>query len=216
MPQVESILSDALDVEFKVYTYITADNEPGTIIVHPDLTKPFDDQILLEMDKLCESKITLRQLLQNGFTKFGDADNMDLMSITYPLDQSNPDKINKIVGRHMYINSNNLVELFGKDFVCEEGDADSVHSSDLSEDSFKEEPIRYVNDEFVEFDISDSFHSSHSSESGDAQNDVVVKINTVNTDQNDMTPSDQLDGILEQLDHIQSTVGKEVEKLLAM
>lgn len=218
-----------------MYTYITDDNDPGTIVVHSDLSAPFEQQRLMDMDRCSKSTTTIRQLL-TGFAKFGDADVMDLLNIEYPIDQSAA--TNKIIGKHMYLSSNEIAEEFGKDknFVFEDNDVDSVCTSDLSDDDFQEQPVRKF--EFVDFDVnvgvdvgvdaenqkSESNINTGKQECSDDEIDTGVTdlSNDTQYDQRDdrhdnqhINPSDQLDDMIAQLDVINNTAVKDAEKLLS-
>ena len=222
-----------------MYTYITDDNDPGTIVVHSDLSAPFEQQRLMDMDRCSKSTTTIRQLL-TGFAKFGDADVMDLLNIEYPIDQSAA--TNKIIGRHMYLSSNEIAEEFGKDknFVFEDNDVDSVCTSDLSDDNFQEQPVRKF--EFVDFDVDvnagvdadienqasqcnvnvgkqecsdDEIDTGVTDLPTDVECDYCDDNHDDNHDDRHINPSDQLDDMIAQLDVINNTAVKDAERLLS-
>ena len=97
----ENIPRSLLDLKFKIYTYNTRDYEPGTIIVHPDLTNLFDTQLLFDMEKVTTIEISLEDILHKGFIKIGNTDLMENMDIEYPILQNNKYPSRRIIGKHM-------------------------------------------------------------------------------------------------------------------
>lgn len=73
-----------LDSEYVVYSYLTLDNDPGTIIVDPKLQPVFDTDKLFKMECVKKRSITLREILEKGFLSIGSIDLMETVNITYP------------------------------------------------------------------------------------------------------------------------------------
>ena len=77
-------LVNMLNTEYKVYSYITTDNEPGTIIVDPKLEVLFDDNKLFRMEDSRTKTIKLKDILEKGFVNVGSVDLIETLSIRYP------------------------------------------------------------------------------------------------------------------------------------
>ncbi|VBB17840.1 hypothetical protein YASMINEVIRUS_303 [Yasminevirus sp. GU-2018] len=77
-----------LDTEIVVFSYITQDNEPGTLIVNmnsnPRLEVFFERSDLLTMENVKKKKMTLRDLLLNGVVSVGSVDTMETLEISIP------------------------------------------------------------------------------------------------------------------------------------
>jgi hypothetical protein len=74
---------DLLETEFNIYSYLTQDNKPGTIIAHIDLAPVFDKNKLFTMDDVSVKTVKLRDIIGKGFISVGSTDLMDTLDITY-------------------------------------------------------------------------------------------------------------------------------------
>ena len=127
-PTDSTNLTDLLNIKFRVYTYITPDYEPGTLIVHPDLAPVFDSQLLFEMVRYTVCEMSLLDILHKGFIKIGDTDLMEKMDIEYPIIQNDTYKSNKIIGKHMYVRPAEIMaKLPDCHFDTNNADDDSSH-----------------------------------------------------------------------------------------
>jgi hypothetical protein len=166
--------SALLNVKFKVYTYVTPEHDPGTLIIHPNLAAPFDNQKLFEMDKLVVNEISLRDILEKGFIKFGDTDVMEDMDIHYPQIPNSTYTENRIVGKHMYVSPLAVsamienVEFKVDEHIDFETDSDNSDDSENSMNRIESnghklsntEPVKLFCEEFVDIDIDDELSES--------------------------------------------------------
>ena len=60
----KNTLDTILDTEYVVYSYLTTDYKPGTIIVDPRLRPVFDEQKLFDMEVVSSESIKLRHILE--------------------------------------------------------------------------------------------------------------------------------------------------------
>lgn len=155
MNNTKSLLDDILDTELTIYSYVTTDNVPGTIIinslVNPKLKTFFDDNSLFMMEDVKTKQITLRNILESGIVSVGSTDLMETINISYP-DQricSNKPTIN---GLYMHGSRRRLIaEPLGEKFIY---DPESDHEN---------------------FDFDDDLDSDH--ENLDNDNEIVNKSN---------------------------------------
>lgn len=77
-------LVSMLNTEYKVYSYITTDNEPGAIIIDPKLEVVFNENKLFKMEDVRTKVIKLKDILEKGFVNVGSVDLMETISIRYP------------------------------------------------------------------------------------------------------------------------------------
>ena len=146
--------SHIMKVKFKVYTYITPEHEPGTLIVHPDLTTPFDEKRLFEMDDLVVNEISLADILRKGFIKLGSTDIMEDMDIEYPLVPNEVYKKNRITGKHWDYTPRQVADMIGLEFDVDDTAINS--DSDTDENLENDAPVNPADANPVEFvEISD-------------------------------------------------------------
>ena len=117
-------LNSILDQKLKFYTYITATHEPGTLIMHPDLSEPFDTNMLFDMDKRVVKEISIRDILEKGFIKIGDTDTMEDMDIEYPIIPNENYSQNKITGKHWDWSGSEVASAIGKNFLVNQSNND--------------------------------------------------------------------------------------------
>lgn len=126
-----------LDTKFIVYSYISPDGKPGTVIMHQNLSKAFQSGELIEMDYVKSITLSLKDLLEKGFWSVGDLDTMEDMDIHYPIlpNTKYPEKI--VCGAHMSMNSNNITALFPSEMTIrmEESDTEDDLSFDVETES---------------------------------------------------------------------------------
>ena len=190
-----------MKMKFKVYTYITPDHEPGTIIVHPDLTAPFDEQKLFEMDNLVVSELSLRDILEKGFIKLGSTDTMDKMDIEYPLIRNDTFKTNKITGRHWDYSQQEVADMIGKDFEVEVIEQPVFNSDSLDTASESSD----VDDVIIEHNQNEGADETEKNEDelGEPeQADSVLQ-------------DGKMDDIMGQITECQETSVKDVDRLLS-
>jgi hypothetical protein len=103
-------LESLLNSEYHIYSYVTADHEPGTVIVDPALSDLFGKQILFEMDQ-CSSvkKFKLKELLQTGLVSAGSVDLMETLTINYPNKIFSPESKPKIIGKYVHGSRKRLI-----------------------------------------------------------------------------------------------------------
>jgi len=82
-------IDEILNIDLKVYSYLTNDNEVGTIITHPKLAPVFDNNKLFVMENVETKIIKLQDILTKGFISVGSVDIMDPIDIIYPLIDNN-------------------------------------------------------------------------------------------------------------------------------
>jgi hypothetical protein len=76
------------EIEFILYTYLSEDNIPGTIICHPDMEEMFDSNVLVKMKIISKQKIKLNDFIENGIITNGDIGKLKNNNIIYPYDPS--------------------------------------------------------------------------------------------------------------------------------
>lgn len=177
-----------MDVKFKIYSYITPDHEPGTLIVHPDLSNPFDTQKLFEMDCLVVKEISLQDILEKGFIKIGSTDMMDDMDIEYPVIENERFKKNRIIGKHWSYTPNEVAEMIGKQF-----EVDNVMSANLDN-----------SDDLVSFD-------SDSSDIDNIRSKLIQEHNNLES----VLDDGKMTEIFDKIDDCEKTAVKDVDRLLS-
>lgn len=105
-------LQDLLDTDLTVFTYVTTDNEPGTIILNttanPNLDVIFDNNSLFAMYETKKKTIKLKDIFENGIVNFGSVDLMETLKIVYP-DKRLSDVKPKIIGKYMHGSRKRLI-----------------------------------------------------------------------------------------------------------
>jgi hypothetical protein len=206
-------ITDPLNIKFRVYTYITPDYEPGTLIVHPDLAPVFDSQLLFEMVRYTVCNMSLLDILHKGFIKIGDTDLMEKMDIEYPIIQNDTYKSNKIVGKHMYVRPAEIMtKLPNCQFDINNADDDSSHdlfasmSDSASSDviDFDAEPI-----DIEPVDLTDSADSADSADLDDLTDPAYAACDTYNID---VRSYSKIDAAFQELD--ETNIIKDVTALL--
>jgi hypothetical protein len=177
-----------MKTKFKVYTYVTPDHEPGCMIVHPDLCAPFDKQMLLEMDKLVMTELSLRDILEKGFIKLGAPDMMEDMDIEYPLIENDKYVKNRITGKHWEHSLEDIAIEIGKDFEIVDVRA-SINSDSSSESG------DLIDSRFIDLD-------------DDLKQVEVKELDSILED-------GKLDDIFEKIKDAEDTVVKEADRLLS-
>lgn len=128
-------LEDILQTPLVVYSYVTTDNIPGTIIINPavnsKLKNLFDDNKLFEMIDVKEKQITLKQILEKGIITVGSTDIMETINISYP-DQRISNDPPTIKGLYMHGSRKRLIaEYLNTEFMY---DPASEHEYDDFDD----------------------------------------------------------------------------------
>jgi hypothetical protein len=194
-----------MNTKFKVYTYITPDHEPGTMIVHPDLTTPFDEQKLFEMDSLVISELSLIDILKKGFIKLGSTDIMSDMDIEYPLIKNEQFTKNRIVGKHWDYSQKDVAIMFGKEFEVEENQ--DVNSDDDSQDILSQDILSQDSDKCcIRTDPVDYIDIDNESE-GEVDKEIYQLDSTLK--------DEKMDEIMDKIDHCQNTYVKNIDRLLS-
>lgn len=107
-------IEDLLDTEIVVFSYVTLNDEPGTIIVNTNVNASsnletyFNCTDLFIMEKTVKKKIKLRDLLLNGVTTIGSTDTMETLQINIP-DKRISSKKPSIVGKFMHGSRKHLI-----------------------------------------------------------------------------------------------------------
>jgi len=192
-----------MKTKFKVYSYVTPDNKPGTLIVHPDLTEPFDTQMLFEMDDVAVAELSLYDILAKGFIKIGSTDTMDEMDIQYPMIENTEYPKNRITGRHWTHSPQTVANVIGREFEVDE----PAFGSDTESESDTRSTIELndIDHSFVDFD--------QDSESDAPERDMLVQetpmvLNTALTD-------GKIEEIFDKIEDCENTAVKEVDRLLS-
>jgi hypothetical protein len=147
---LESVeMNKLLDSEYHMYSYMTAENEQGSIIVDSIMSKLFEDQALFEMDKSDVKKFTLRDLLQKGFISSGTIDIMEPIEIVYPNRTLFPGTKPKIIGKYMHGSRRSLIgEKLNVDF---DYDPESDHEYvDYNDDDIDEKYAECNNEKLID------------------------------------------------------------------
>jgi hypothetical protein len=161
------LLESILNTEYVIYSYITADHEPGTIIVDSKLRNVFDEQKLFEMQTVSSNNIKLKDIIEKGFISVGSVDIMDTVNITYPHKYITDRTKEKptIKGTYLHGSRRELIgETTGIDFEYDP-------PSELENEN-----------EYVDFDDFDNLNQS-------ANNDKDNALNTNNDTNNELTVS---------------------------
>lgn len=123
-------ISDVLDTKLKIYSYVTDDHEPGTIITPHELEQIFDNDVLFKMYDVSHKNISLRQLLEKGFISVGSTDIMETLDIEYPL--FNTTKKPTIKGKYMHGSRKKLIlEKTGIDFTLDPESDEEINNQDF-------------------------------------------------------------------------------------
>lgn len=185
-----------MNVKFNIYSYVTPDNKPGTLIVHPDLSKPFDEQRLFDMDEVELKEVSLLDILEKGFIKIGSTDIMEDMDIEYPLILNKTYEKNKIIGKHWSYTPTQVAQMIGKEFEIE--NIDSFYS-DNDFDSLDSDSSDFDNANSIrEFDNANSIR----------EKDKLSDIDSVLHD-------GKMDEIFSKIDTCEQTAIKDVDRLLS-
>lgn len=120
----KSEIDKVLDINLIVYSYLTTDNEIGTIITHPDLSPIFDKNKLFTMDIVESKTFKLRDILSKGFVSIGSTDIMDPVDIIYPLIGNN--KKPCIRGKYIHGSRKLIFETTNIDFTYDPESDDEV------------------------------------------------------------------------------------------
>jgi hypothetical protein len=167
----QNIYNPLLNIKFKIYTYITLDNKPGTLIVHPDLSPAFDTQVLFQMDKLTVTEVSLRDILNKGFVKLGDTDTMDKLDIEYPLIQNQHYRENRIIGKHMDVSNHDINNMLPNIDLSFEETSDSY-----SEDSDVENSDNINENKYVDLDNHNEENNEEDLEEPYIEPDIELKV----------------------------------------
>lgn len=102
-------MENLLNTELYLYSYVTPEGIPGSIITHDKMNKLFNnnDSNVIEMDNKSITVFTLKDLLLKGFIKSGSTDLIENLDFNYPiLDRNNGLGIQvenpKINGKYMH------------------------------------------------------------------------------------------------------------------
>lgn len=156
----ESIDKDTLfkllDTEYKVYSYLTIDNEPGTVITDRRLEKVFDDNKFFTMDNVKTSIIKLRDIIEKGYISVGSVDLMDSVRIVCPHPDLNLKS--KISGRYMHGSRKAIISNTTNIEFSYEPDSDVEDEADEIDDAYETGEADDANAgkrEYFAFDIDD-------------------------------------------------------------
>lgn len=147
-----------LETEYHIYSYITADNDPGTVIVDSKLSKLFEDQVLFGMDNCSKIQtFKISDLLKRGFICAGSVDLMETLDIVYPNKKLFPNSKPKIVGKYMHGSRKRLIgEKLDIDFDYEpESDHEYVDFDDQPTNQSTDDGLKWIDPIFVDTNKND-------------------------------------------------------------
>lgn len=154
-----NVCEQILDTKYKIYSYITEDNEPGTIIVDPKLQNIFDNNKLFNMEKTSVKIVTLREILNKGYISIGSTDHMETLDIVHPSQLISSDKP-KIIGKYMYGSRKALIgDQLGIDFLMDP-ESEPESDSDLDSESILGNKIYTDIYDSTDSDIYDEYNTN--------------------------------------------------------